>query len=228
MNIYNCRQKHLYVYLLGSFSALIRFNQLSDIWLFNCFEGCQHVLANKKIKIAQIKRIIIPCYSVTSLNGLLGLLSTVSLNTASYKIDIYGPRSLCKYIFWGRKYSKTNFRHKLYFYDISDGIMVRQINAHIGAFIYRYKPIYADYNLLNSEEAGPFNSENAKKYNIPAGPLYHYFKIGQNFILPDGSIVYGQKFVRGYYLGGQIALVDCFSKKLELVMISSNVCIIRY
>lgn len=222
MEINNWQQKHLYVYLFGTFNALIRLRQLGQIWLLNCFEGCQHTLGKKKVKIAQIKTIIITHNNTRNINGLLGLLSTISLNTGNSRIDIYAPKEIHKYIFWGRKYSKTNFRYKLYLHDLSSNIIVQHLSFCFHAFVHIDKDNCSVYSFMDFEHPGVFNCENIKKYNVPLGYLYSYFKAGQNFILPDGQIIYGRSFIYGYYLGAQIVLINRSPVKRELIMTKNS------
>ena len=209
MKINNWQQKYLYIYLFGSSNALIRFTHSGQNWLLDCSSGCQHILAEKKVKIAQVTRIIVVGTSIASLNGLLGLLSTISLHAEDNgRIEIYGSKWLYKYIFWGRKYSRTNFRYRLYFYDLSSIVLVRKISYSFYALINQFQDQSTNYHLITSEQPGEFNSRNACLYSIPFGPLLGFLKSGQDFILPDGSIVYSSSFIYGHYLGGKIILID--------------------
>ena len=194
--------------LLGSSTVLIKLSQLSQVCLLNCLEGCQHSLARKNIKIAHIKRIIITGFSLDNINGLLGLLSTISLSTAMHRIDIYGPKSLSQYIVWARKYSMTNFRYKLYLYGFKEGLAVDYLSMDSCGFFYSGSSQYSGFSLMHTEYPGVFNSANAQKHGIAFGPLYGSLKEGRNFILPDGLIVYGQDFIGGWHLGCKVVIVD--------------------
>ena len=221
MKINDLKQKYLYLYLHSTSIALIKLKQLNQIWLLNCFEGSQHTLANKNIKIAQIKKIIIVHNIQSSVNGLLGLLSSISLNAGCSQIDIYGPQLLQKYIFWGRKYSKTNFRQRLYFHDALYGKMFYRLNPYLYSSLPVRQDFYDHYSLLIAQRSGVFNCSNAKNYNVPFGPLYGYLKEGQNFVLPDGSVVYSRQFICGYCLGSEVALVNFCAGKLFTRIIKS-------
>lgn len=176
---------------------------------------------SKNIKIAQIKKIIIMHSDPGSINGLLGLLSSISLNTEGSQIDVYGPKSLCKYIFWGRKYSRTRFRQRLYVYDIFSTSILDGLNVYIYPCIRFNKNFYDYYELLNSEQTGVFDCSNAKSYNVPFGSLYGCFKKGQNFILPDGSILYSQYFLLGYYLECKIVVINRNPKRCHTGVIKN-------
>ena len=228
MEINSLQQEYLFVYLTGSSSFLVKLRQLGDIWLFNCSEGCQHVLARKKMKISQIRKIIITSNDVKNISGLLGLLSSISLNTKTPRIDIYGPQGLGKYIFFCRKYSQTNFRYKLYIHTVFDGLVARQFNFSIYAFVYDYKFRLINYAFLLSEEAGPFDSVNAVKYKVPFGPIYGYLKMGKNFLLPDGFIACSQNFIYGYYLGNKIIFLKSYIKEKTIKMLYDCTCLVYY
>ena len=212
----NClNQEYISISLFSTSSFLIKFSQRSDVWLFNCFESCQHILSIKKIKISQIKKIVITNNSINNISGLLGLLSSISLNTTTERIDLFGPNGLQYYIFGGRKYSQTNFRYKLYVHDLSHELIFHQwgISCTNLYDIYLYGSDNYNYLLLSQEKSGPFNSIKACNYSIPFGSLYGDLKLGKQFILPDGFIICNKKFVCGYFLGNRVTLLDQMVEK---------------
>ena len=208
MDIQKLNQEYLFISSIGTFSFLIRLNQSGEIWLFNCVEGCQHILNKKKIKISQIKKIIIVDNHVVNTCGLLGLLSSISLNKGADQIDIYAPEGLHNYIFWGRKYSQTNFRYNLYIHKLSNGLVTNHINFYIHRLYYTNTVSIFKYIFLLSENSGPLNSRNMQNYSIPIGPLFGHLKTGANFVLPDGFLIYRQSFILGYYLGNIISIIS--------------------
>ena len=128
MKINYLNQEYVSSSLSSTSSFLIKLSQRGDVWLFNCIESCQHILSIKKIKISQIKKIVITDSSIDHVSGLLGLLSSISLNTMTERIDLFGPDGLQYYIFGGRKYSHTNFRYKLYVHDLSYELIFHQMS----------------------------------------------------------------------------------------------------
>ena len=215
MKVNYLNQEYAFSSLLSISSFLIKFSQKGDVWLFNCFESCQHVLSKKNIKISQIKKIVITDNSVDNISGLLGLLSSISLNTVTERIDLFGPNGLQYYLFGGRKYSQTNFRYKLYIYDLSHELIFNQLSISCTNLYNIYLNSSNNYNciLLSSEQSGPFNSIKAFNYSIPFGPLYGDLKLGKQFILPDGFIICNKKFVYGYFLGNRVTLFDQINEK---------------
>ena len=201
MEINYLKQAYIASYLLDVSSFFVKFSQSGDVWLFNCFESCQHVLSIKKIKISQIKKIIITDNSINNMSGLLGLLSSISLNTRTQRIDILGPLGLHYYLFGGRKYSQTNFRYKLYIYELSRSLIINQFYSNFSVLCNTNLESSKRYVMLSSEYPGSLDSVKALNYGIPFGPYYGYLKLGKKFILPDGFIFCNQDFVSGYLLG---------------------------
>ena len=204
MEISNLRKEHLFVCLPSSTSLLVKPKHSGEIWLFNCFEGCQHALIRKRVRISQIKKIIITDISVDNVSGLLGLLSSLSLSTKTAKIDIYAPEGLNKYIWFGRKYSQTSFRCKICIHNVPEGLTFKRANLDCYLAMCNCGFSLVDCCLVFLEKPGPFNLQNTNKYRIPFGPLYGFFKSGKSFILPDGFVVNGRDFIYGRCLGNKI------------------------
>lgn len=222
MEINNLQKKYLFVSLSGSSSFLIKLKQLGHIWIFNCFEGCQHLLATKNIKVSQIKKIIVTNNNIDNLGGLLGLLSTISLNTNINRIDIYGPEGLDKYVLLGRKYSYTSFRYKLYFHTISSSIRINDLDLSIYAFTNDFSYSDLDYVFIFAENSASFNLNHAIDFNVPFGPLFGFLKSGKNLILPDGFILYSHCFISGYYLGMKLAIINRSINKYSCRIIKNS------
>lgn len=209
MEIIDLTQKYLFAYQNQSIvtSFALRLGKLSEIWLFNCYEGCQHVLARKNIKINHITKIIITELTIQNISGLLGLLSTFSLNSRMKQLDIYGPSGLMKYLLSGRKYSRTNFRYVLLIYVITAGLVI----SHNRFKSYSYSNIFTTYRfqhiLIAFEQPGKFDIHKATTYKIPVSFLYNQLKRGQDFVLPDGFMVSGINFINSYFIGSKLVIL---------------------
>lgn len=226
MKIYKLQQKYLFISLPNTTSFFIRLRQTKSVWLFNCSEGCQHILAKHKVKISQIKKIIITHNNIDNISGLLGLLSSISLGTATSRLDIYAPKSLLKHIFLCRKYSQTNFRYLLYFHTIVDNFIVNEYDLTVYSQHNEFNFYSSNYIILSFETSGRFNSINAFSYQIPPGPLYRNFKLGMNFIVPDGFIPSNQNFIYGYCLGSKLIFMPRLIKYKNQYLRGTNALIV--
>ena len=217
MKIINLKQKYVFISSCQDVSTnfVIKVEPLGQIWLLNCSEGCQHILTRKRVKISQITKIIITDLKIDNINGLLGLLSTLNLNTRIENIDIYGPRGLADYIFLGRKYSQTNFHYVLSIYNFETSIIAHSSFYRIYAFKALSSMFLYNYSIVISEKPGRFDVLKAINYQVPLGPLYGYLKYGKDFILPDGTMIYGNSFINTYYLGNKVSFMpDCVERQI--------------
>ncbi len=208
VEIYKFQQEYLFTVISNTPSYFIKLKQLGAIWLFNCCEGCQHRLAKNRIKISQIRKIIITHNRIENISGLLGLLSSMSLSAVTKRLDIYAPKGLHKYIFLCRKYSQTSYRYTLHLHTVLDGLICYQGNINIYALYDPWKFQITKYIFLFFEQTGSFHSLNAAMYTVPSGPLYGFLKRGCRFIVPDGFLVYNTNFIYGYHLGAKLLLLS--------------------
>nr|QHO64052.1 Ribonuclease Z [Lympha mucosa] len=187
-----------------SISFLIKRSSIGIVWLFNCPEGCQHILIQKKIKLNQINNIFITSLEIKNIAGITGLLSSLSLNSRIHTLNIYGPQGLFQYLQLSRKYSQTTFKYKLNIYIVQNGFI--KINHLYNTYIY---PVHNSNNklqclILEEEKTGRFKPQKANIFQIKTGPLYGKLKSKYKLIGPDGCIIRGQYFTNQYDLGFKI------------------------
>ena len=166
-------------------------DNLKEIWLFNCNEGCQHQLRQYKIKVSQISKIIITNLHINNISGILGLLSSLSSNSKIQTIHIYSPKGLDRYIKLGKKYSRTNFKYNLYFHILQTGLTINQLLYQKYTYIVQKK---FEFSIVSKEQLGKFKLANAKYFNLKAGPLYGKLKQEHDIITPDGLILNNKNF----------------------------------
>lgn len=209
-----------------STSALLKCNQTNVVWLFNCPEGSQHLLMKQKIRIHQINNIVLTNLSLENLAGLMGLLSSLSLNSRIYQINIYGPPGISNYLQFARKYSQTMFKYKLEVHVLSYGYIAYSLPNLIYAYSIDLKSNQIEYIILEKEKIGRFLLTKAKAFNLIAGPLYGYLKLQNRFITPDGYIIAGKFFTSNRSLGLKITYLEHkhgYRPSIEATMSSTEV-----
>nr|WGH13763.1 Ribonuclease Z [Lophurella pseudocorticata] len=186
----------------SNISFLIKLSVIKDIWLFNCIEGSQFNFLNQGFKINNISKIIIPNLHISSISGLLGLLSTLNLIGRTKSLHIYAPIDLKYYLDLGKKYSKTNFSYILYIHVLKTGLIINQYGCRI--YSLNYCNCY-QFFIIQSEQYGTFYLDKAKNNYILPGPLYGKLKKGFTFLFPDGFVLNGSHFTSSNVLGCQIS-----------------------
>lgn len=192
-------------------SLLIKLASFKNFWLFRCSEGTQSNLLNQLFKINHLSKIILPNLHISSISGLLGLLSTLNLMGRTKSLHVYAPSALKYYLDLGKKYSKTNFNYILYVHVLNTGLIIN----HCKCRIYAVK-ICGNYNIIvvNSEYYGTFDLDKARCNYLEPGPLYGRLKQGGSFLFPDGYILEGDNFTSSNFLGFQVCyLFSSFYRK---------------
>lgn len=194
-----------------------------EIWIFNCFQGCQHMLGEKRIKISQISKIIITELHTENISGLLGLLSSLSLINRTKELHIYSPKGLEQYLKLGKKYSQTKFRYSLYFHILKTGLIINNNIYQVYTFSDKIsnKMIF-EFLIISKEQYGKFKSNKAGKFYLMAGPLYGQIKKGSCFVLPDGFILKAKNFTEINNPGKKISFTTNQYHKRNSIEISKK------
>nr|YP_009654296.1 ribonuclease Z [Pleurostichidium falkenbergii]QCH39583.1 ribonuclease Z [Pleurostichidium falkenbergii] len=182
-------------------SFLIKLPAVKDVWLFNCIEGSQSNLLSQSFKINNLSKIIIPDLHISSISGLLGLLSTLNLIGRIKALHIYAPIDLKHYLDLGKKYSKTSFSYILYIHSLHNGLIINEYSCRIYAI--NHHDIY-EFFIVRPEKHGTFHLDKAKQNYLLPGPLYGKLKKGFSFLFPDGFILNGYHFTSSNIPGYQI------------------------
>nr|YP_009313207.1 Ribonuclease Z [Dichotomaria marginata]SCW21461.1 Ribonuclease Z [Dichotomaria marginata] len=203
----------------NSLSFLIKCNLTTQVWLFNCPEGCQNTLVQNQIKIHQINNIILTSLEIDNISGIMGLLSSLSLSCRVQQVNIFGPPGIFQYLQLARKYSQTTFRYSLKIHIIHYGYLT--INKHYLLYANPndpYKHTFT-YILLESEKIGRFQLYKAHNiYKLQAGPIYGQLKNHKRLIMPDGSIISGKYFTHQPTMGLKIL----YLKNLRAIRLSAE------
>jgi ribonuclease Z len=188
----------------NTISFLIKCTQKDIVWLFNCPEGCQHNLIQKKIKLQQINNIVITHLEIKNTAGIIGLLSSLSLNTRIKTLNIYAPAGLIKYLQLLKKYSQTAFKYNLKIHIIQYGFL--RISSFCSIYIYPSNNNIKQLEciLIEKEKTGRFKPLKAHLYKIHIGPLYGKLKAKYRLVGADGIVIKGEYFTYPYHLGIKI------------------------
>nr|UEQ11986.1 Ribonuclease Z [Kumanoa mahlacensis] len=192
--------------LSKSISFLVKCSRTNTVWLFNCPEGCQNILMQKKINLQQIKNIFLTSFETENIAGLIGLLSSFSLNTKMDTLNIYGPYGLLRYLQFLKKYAQTTFKYNLKISTIEYGFfqLTSSCNLYILPALNHSKQLECIF--IEKEKIGRFKPLKAQSFHIPIGPLYGKIKLKYRLLLADGLIITRKDFTHSYYKGLKIII----------------------
>nr|YP_010619783.1 Ribonuclease Z [Symphyocladia marchantioides]WAX03796.1 Ribonuclease Z [Symphyocladia marchantioides] len=209
-----------YIITSPNISFLIKLPAIKDIWVFSCIEGSQFNFLNQGFKINNVSKIIVPNLHISSISGLLGLLSTLNLTGRKKSLHIYAPVDLQYYLDLGKRYSKTNFSYILYIHVLKTGLIINQYGCRIYAL--NYHGGY-EFFIIQSEQHGTFYLDKARDNYLLPSPLYGKLKKGFSFVFPDGFILSGSNFTSFSTLGCQIScLFSSFYSRRVVESINNN------
>lgn len=196
------------VTILGSNSALPttkRFptaqvlNVLERFFLIDCGEGTQIQMKRFRIPMSRINHILISHMHGDHIFGLIGLLSTFSLQGRKSDLHIYGHSKLEKLIRFQFELLETKLGYEIYFHTIfgteiqtlfeDDSVIVQSFPLKHGAM-----PC-AGFLFKEKERPRALKTDMINFYNIPIKNR-HGIKQGEDFIREDGEIILNKKLTK--------------------------------
>lgn len=174
----------------GRFPCCQLVNIQEHLYMIDCGEGAQMRIAEYQVKWGKIENLFISHMHGDHIYGIIGLLTSMSLNRRKQPFTIYGPAELELFI-----------KHQLNFSgELSFSLRFQSVNP------YKYEKIYEDkvsivYSIplshsvptngyLFKEKERPRNmiAEKIEQYNISYQSI-PAIKSGAHFQLPDGKII---------------------------------------
>lgn len=158
-----------------------------EVFLFDCGEGTQIQLMKSSVHWGRVSRIFISHLHGDHVNGLPGLLGTLSLSDRHEPLTVYGPVGLKDLIEVHRKQQDMTLRFELTLQEIQEtGVLVenegyriltRPLNHVLPCWAYRFE---------ERDRPGRFDVAKAEAEGIPSGPFRAALVRGERITLPDG------------------------------------------
>lgn len=196
------------VTILGSNSALPttkRFptaqvlNVLERFFLIDCGEGTQIQMKRFRIPMSRINHILISHMHGDHIFGLIGLLSTFSLQGRKSNLHIYGHSKLEKLICFQLELLETKLNYEIFFHTIfgteiqtlfeDDSVIVQSFPLKHGAM-----PC-AGFLFKEKERLRTLRTDMLNFYNIPIKNR-HGIKQGEDFVREDGEVIPNKKLTK--------------------------------
>lgn len=156
-----------------------------EILMFDAGEGAQ--VAFQKAKIGWNKKMKI---FVTHLHGdhcvgILGLLQTMSLQSRTESVEIYGPKGIEDFLAANLKILNFMLSFPVKITTIKEGLVLDDITYTIHACEAKHSIPAFSYVLQEKEKPGRFYPEKAKALGIPEGKLWHELQSGKEVKVGD-------------------------------------------
>ncbi|CAG5080522.1 ribonuclease Z [Parvicella tangerina] len=188
------------VQILGSGSATPRLhrnpsaqyvNVLERHILIDCAEGTQIQMQKYKVKPQRIQHILISHLHGDHYLGLIGLLSSMHLNSRKKPVHIYAPEGLKEIVNMQLHYSKTTLGFDLIFHPLvgnqPEKIFEDKL-IEIWTIPLEHRIYCNGFLIKEKEKPRNISKEAIKKHGIPIAMMHRLAK-GEDWVQPDGAIL---------------------------------------
>lgn len=160
-----------------------------EMFMFDCGEGTQLQLSKSHLGWSRLRAIFISHLHGDHIIGLAGLLMTMSMGSRERPLKIYGPPGIAGYVKQSREYLGFGLSYPLKIEEIQGGVIIDEDEYYLDSLPMRHRVFTLAYRLVERPRPGRFNLDQARKLNIPPGPLYKRLQSGEEITLPDGRLI---------------------------------------
>jgi ribonuclease Z len=157
--------------------------------LFDCGEGTQLQLQRSIVKPKRISRILITHLHGDHVNGLIGFLMSMELESREFPLEVYGPPGIRNFIELNRRCLNTSFSYPLTVKQVEKKTVVDDPAYRIEAVEVDHGVLTFAYALRETARPGRFHPEKAIALGVPEGPLFGRLQQGETVQLPGGGEV---------------------------------------
>ena len=160
-----------------------------ELYLFDCGEGTQIQFQKIRLRTSNLKNIFISHMHGDHIFGLLGFLTTLSLNGREAPLTIYGPSGIGEYVKSNLKFSYGNLIYPVNFIEISAGDSY-ELNEEISVDVFSLShrvPTFG-FRIREADKPGKFNVDAAKRLGVEPGPLYGKLQKGLSVVVNGRTI----------------------------------------
>ena len=177
-------------------AAVVQLPQRGDAWLFDCGEATQHQILRSPLRLSQLQTIFITHLHGDHIFGLPGLLASRSMQSGSETgVTIYAPRGISDFLKATLDISGSQLKYSLDIKVVTEGKIYEDSHFEVYAAPLKHRMPCFGFAIIEKEQAGIFDVEQAKALGIPPGPVYGLLKSGATVTLDDGRVIDGTALV---------------------------------
>ena len=173
-------------------SAAQVLNVLERYFLIDCAEATQHQLRRFRVPYNKINHIFISHLHGDHFFGLMGLLSTLSLQGRRGDMHIYADSRLKELIENQLKIMRSHFMYPLIFHDLSRQAEViyedKVLSVTSFPLKHHYEAPVCGFLFREKERERTIRTDMAKAWGVPIA-FMQYLKQGEDFITENGELI---------------------------------------
>jgi ribonuclease Z len=160
-----------------------------DVHLFDCGEGTQLQWRRTPLRFGRLRSISISHLHGDHLNGLVGLLQTLSLADRSEEMLLFGPPGLREYLDAVQRYQGVRFGYPVSVTESIGGTLLTADGYRIECLPLDHGVATLGYALVEGDRPGRFDLAAAAARGVPEGPEFGRLQRGESITLADGTVV---------------------------------------
>lgn len=160
-----------------------------DVHLLDCGEGTQLQWRRAGLRFGRLRSICISHLHGDHLNGLIGLLQTLSLNDRKDPLSLFGPPGLAEYLAVVRRVQGVRLAYPVEVVEAEGGVIAERSDHRIECAALDHGTPTLGYALVERDRPGRFDVDAARRLGIEPGPDYGRLQHGDPVVAPDGRIV---------------------------------------
>lgn len=188
----------LAVTILGNNSAIPAFNRHptaqvvqtnEQSFLLDCGEGTQMQMERYRIRHSKINHIFISHLHGDHYFGLIGLLTSMALQSRKKELHLYAPKVLKSIIDLQLEVASAHLSYELIFHALEEECTITDSpKITIECFKMHHRIECWGFLFKEKKNLRKINPEEVKKYNVPAA-FYDELHQGKDFIKEDNTII---------------------------------------
>lgn len=160
-----------------------------QLLLLDCGEGTQLQMSKYKIKRSKINYIFISHLHGDHFFGLIGLITSFSLQSRQNDLHIYAPPELAKIIQEQLQVSGTQLPYKLLFHDLrEEGKILEEEKFSVECFLMDHRITCFGFLISEKKKPRKLDMEKLSQVKIPA-TFYSHLSMGEDYTSPNGIAI---------------------------------------
>lgn len=160
-----------------------------DIHLLDCGEGTQLQWRRAGLRYGRLRTICISHLHGDHLNGLVGLLQTLSLSDRSERLEVHGPPGLADYLEAMRRYQGVRVAYPLEVRESQGGVLFEGSGYRVEAGPLDHGIFTLGFAVSEDDRPGRFDVDAAQRLGVEAGPDFGRLQHGEAVSTGDGTVV---------------------------------------
>jgi ribonuclease Z len=170
-------------------SAAVAVQYEGDVYLFDCGEGTQLQWRRAALRFGRLRAICISHLHGDHINGLVGLLQTLSLADRADPLQLFGPPGIKDYWKAIRRYQGVGLGYSLEIHESEGGELARGKGHRLDCGLLDHGIRTLGFRVTEDERPGRFDPVAAAALGVEAGPDYGRLQRGESVEVEDGSVV---------------------------------------